>query len=212
MTGWAFAALGAFLVGLGKGGLPGAGNVTVWIFAEIFGAKESVGILLPVLICADIVAIIIYRRDAEWPLVRRLFGVMAVGVLIGWALFDVIPADVFGQVIGVMLLVMTGLHFGRKWMLRRRQDEDPVPHTWWFIWGTGLAGGMATMLANAAGPVAAFYLMAVKLPKYAFIGTSAWLFFLINIFKVPFQTASDNVTGDTLRISLVLGLVAVLGC
>ena len=34
----------------------------------------------------------------------------------------------------------------------------------------GVLGGFATMIANAAGPVAAFYFMAMRLPKYAFIG------------------------------------------
>ncbi|MEO0796913.1 MAG: sulfite exporter TauE/SafE family protein [Verrucomicrobiota bacterium] len=209
---WAFALLGALMVGLGKGGLPGAGNVTIWIFAEIFGAKESVGILLPVLVCADTVAIVIYRRHADWSLVRRLFPIMGIGVICGWLLFDVIPAAEFSLVMGFTLLLMTLLHFTRQWMLRKKQGDDPVPRSRWFIWFTGLAGGLATMLANAAGPIAAFYLMAVRLPKFAFIGTSAWLFFLINLFKMPFQAASSNVTLHTLKISLLLGLAAALGC
>ncbi|WP_309380132.1 sulfite exporter TauE/SafE family protein [Cerasicoccus frondis] len=210
---WLFAALGAALIGLAKGGLPGAGNVSIWIFAEVFGAKESVGYLLPVLVCGDIVAIIIYRRNAEWPYVWRLLPPMAIGVVAGWMLFHQIPAQEFRIVMGFLLLVMTALHFGRKWMLRKQQaGEDKVPHSKWFIWSTGVAGGLATMLANAAGPVAAFYLMAVKLPKFAFIGTTAWLFFIINLFKLPFQAELGMVNITSIRVSLILGTVAALAC
>lgn len=210
---WLFAALGAALIGLAKGGLPGAGNVSIWIFAEVFGAKESVGYLLPVLVCGDTVAIIIYRRNADWGHVWRLFPPMAIGVLAGWLLFHQIPAQEFRVVMGCLLLMMTALHFGRKWMLRKQEaGEDKVPHAKWFIWSTGVGGGLATMLANAAGPVAAFYLMAVRLPKFAFIGTSAWLFFMINLFKMPFQAQLGTVNVTSIPISLTLGAVAAVAC
>lgn len=213
LSGWLFAALGAALIGLGKGGLPGAGNVSIWIFAEVFGAKESVGYLLPVLVCGDTVAILIYRRNADWGHVWRLFPPMAVGVIAGWMLFHQIPAQEFRIVMGFLLLTMCALHFFRLWMLRKQKaGEDKVPHTKWFIWCTGVGGGLATMLANAAGPVAAFYLMAVRLPKFAFIGTSAWLFFMINLFKMPFQAQLGNVNIISIRVSLILGAVAALAC
>jgi len=165
-----------------------------------------------VLVSADVVAAYVYRRDVVWHYLWKLLPPTVVGVLIGWALFDWIPATVFSGVIGVLLLVMTALHFLRQWLMRNQAGaSDPVPHTRWFINATGLAGGLATMLANAAGPVAAFYLMAVKLPKYAFIGTTAWFFFSINLFKMPFQVLSGYISPETLQISLPLGLVAATG-
>lgn len=210
---WLFAAFGAFLIGLGKGGLPGAGNLTIYIYAVIFGPKPSVGVLLPVLICGDIVAIILYRRHAEWQYLRRLLPPTLMGILLGWAVFEYIPGKVFGAVIGVILLLMTGLHFLRRWLALHHVErgEDMVPHTWWFITGTGLAGGLATMLANAAGPIAAFYLMAVKLPKYAFIGTSAWFFFVVNLSKVPLMVELGTIRFDSIGVSLALGVFAIIG-
>lgn len=212
-TVWLLASLGAFLVGLGKGGLPGAGNLTIYLFAVCFGAKPSVGILLPVLICGDIVAIIIYRRHAEWKYLKRLLPPTLGGILIGWGIFEWIPADIFGAVIGSILLVMTALHFFRRWLARRSEktSEDMVPHTWWFITGTGLAGGMATMLANAAGAIASFYLMAVQLPKYAFIGTTAWFFFIVNVCKIPLMVDLGIISFDSIGLSLTLGVFAVAG-
>jgi len=212
-TAWLLACLGAFLIGLGKGGLPGAGNLTIYFYAVIFGAKASVGILLPVLICGDIVAILIYRRHAKWKFLKRLLPPTLIGVIMGWLAFDRIPGDVFGVVIGCILLLMTVLHFARRWLMKRknRDETDLVPHAWWFIGGSGLAGGLATMLANAAGPIAAFYLMAVQLPKYAFIGTSAWFFFLINLCKVPFMMDLGIISFQSFSLSLFLGLFAMMG-
>ncbi len=212
-TAWLLVSLGAFLVGLGKGGLPGAGNLTIYLFAVVFGPKPSVGILLPVLICGDIVAIIVYRRHAEWKYLKRLLPPTLAGILIGWGVFEWIPARIFGTVIGVILLLMTALHFFRRWLVSRQDKdaEDLVPHTWWFITGTGLAGGLATMLANAAGAIASFYLMAVRLPKYAFIGTTAWFFFIVNVCKIPLMVDLGIISFDSIGMSLSLGIFAVMG-
>ncbi|MBC2594093.1 sulfite exporter TauE/SafE family protein [Ruficoccus amylovorans] len=209
---WICGLLGALCIGFGKGGLPGLGNLAIWFFAMAFEPKQSVGILLPALICGDIVAVLVYRKHADFRYVRRLLPWSMLGVVIGFFLFNRIPGDVFSVVIGGMLLAMTGVHFLRQWLLRKRAEgaEDPIPHKPWFIGGTGIAGGVATMLANAAGPIASFYFMAIRLPKMAFIGTSAWFFFLINIFKLPFQSAAGNLTLLSLQISLVFGAAAIV--
>ena len=184
---YSIVALGAACVGLGKGGLPGVGNLTVVLLALVLPAKASVGILLPILIAADIVAVTIYRRHALWPYIVRLLPWMLVGIVIGYLVFSrVNDADV-KLLIGVVLLSMTAIHFLRKWSRRNHAGEDQLPHHPVFIATTGMIGGFATMVANAAGPVAALYFIASGLPKYAYIGTAAWLFLLVNVIKVPFM-------------------------
>jgi hypothetical protein len=86
-----------------------------------------------------------------------------------------------------------------------------VPHTLAFRAGTGLIGGFSTMVANAAGPVAALYFMAVGLPKLAFIGTGAWTFFILNLFKVPFQVHLGLITAQSLAVSAAFAPAAMLG-
>jgi uncharacterized membrane protein YfcA len=103
--------------------------------------------------------------------------------------------------IGVILLSMTGVHFFRKWSRRNHEGEDQLPHHPVFIATTGIIGGFATMVANAAGPVAALYFIASGLPKYAYIGTSAWLFLLVNCIKVPFMIELGIMDVDSLKFS-----------
>ncbi|HKK19206.1 MAG TPA: sulfite exporter TauE/SafE family protein [Opitutales bacterium] len=204
-------AAGAFAVGLGKGGLPGVGNVTVVLMALALPAKASVGVLLPILISADIVAVIVYRRHAHWSYIVKLAPWTIAGILLGYLVFSHVDDRAVRILIGSVLLSMTGIHFLRKWLRRSSQGEDRLPHHPAFVGATGITGGFATMIANAAGPVAALYFIASGLPKYAYIGTSAWFFFLVNVFKVPFMMDLGIIHLDSLGLSASFMIYSVLG-
>lgn len=62
-----------------------------------------------------------------------------------------------------------------------------IPRNKVFGWIMGLLAGFSTMIGNLAGPFANLFFLAMRLPKNHFIGTAAWLFFLVNIFKLPFH-------------------------
>jgi uncharacterized membrane protein YfcA len=206
-----FIAFGALFVGFGKGGLPGVGNLTVVLLAIALPPKASVGVLLPILISADVVAVAVYRRHALWPYILRLAPWMVVGIVIGYLVFSRVNDAHVKFLIGLILLTMTGLHFFRKWMRRGETGDDHLPHHPVFISATGMIGGFATMVANAAGPVAALYFIASGLPKYAYIGTAAWFFLLVNCFKVPFMVQLGIIDFDSLRFSVSFMPYAILG-
>ncbi len=206
-----FIAIGAFAVGLGKGGLPGIGNLTVVLMALALPAKVSVGVLLPILIAADVVAVLVYRRHTKWPTIVKLAPWTIVGILLGYLVFSRVDDGTVRVLIGGVLLGMTAIHFFRKWLRRKTQSEDRLPHHPLFIGATGITGGFATMIANAAGPVAALYFIASGLPKYAYIGTSAWFFFLVNLFKVPLMADLGIIHRDSLGMSLRFMPFALVG-
>jgi len=210
---WMIVMPGALLVGLGKGGLVGVGNLTVILFAMVFEAKASVGLLLPVLISADIVAITVYRRHADWSQLRRLLPWMMAGILVGYSLFGMMSDLVVKRLIGAIVLLMTLIQVWRSLAVQRGWSDlaGKVPHTLGFRAALGLTGGFATMVANAAGPVGHLYFASVGLPKMAFIGTGAWCFFLVNLFKVPFQAHLGIINLDSLQISLALAPLAMAG-
>lgn len=208
---YALIAVGAFLVGLGKGGLPGVGNLTVVLMALALPAKASVGILLPILISADVIAVLVYRRHANWHYIGKLAPWMAGGILLGYFVFSRVNDDQVRFLIGFILLSMTAVHVYRKWLRRNNTNEDQLPQHPAFIGGTGLIGGFATMVANAAGPVAALYFIASKLPKYAYIGTSAWFFLLVNLFKIPLMVNLEIIDQSSLLFSASFMLYSILG-
>ena len=139
--------LSAFCVGLGKGGLPGIGNLTVILAALVLPAKASVGILLPVLISADIVAVLVYRRHTEWRYIKKLAPWVIVGIVIGYFVFSRVDDAQVRFLIGFILLSMTAVYFYRKWVRHKASRGDTLPQHLAFIGGTGMICGFASFAA-----------------------------------------------------------------
>ncbi|MBK9714088.1 MAG: sulfite exporter TauE/SafE family protein [Kouleothrix sp.] len=207
---WALGAFGAFLVGLSKTGIPGLGILNVAIFALVFPARESVGLVLVILICGDIVAVSAYRRDASWPHLWRLFPWAAAGVVAGYFALGRVDDSQMRHLIGVILLGLVLFQFIRSRRPARPDDEERPPRPW-LAPITGITAGFTTMVANAAGPVMVLYLLAMRLPKIVFVGTAAWYFLAINLFKVPFSASLGLINPASLGVDLWLGPFAIVG-
>lgn len=198
---WLLAALAATGIGVSKSGLPGVSLLHVVLFAHLFPGLRSTGVVLPMLIIGDIGAVLLFRRHAQWPHVFRTLPPALVGVAIGWACMGAWPTLSWNPVIGAIVASLALLQ-----LLRNLRPDllTQVPHTRSFAWSMGLLAGVTTMVANAAGPVMGLYLLAVALPKDAFVGTSAWFFLLINLLKVPFSAQLGFLERETLALNAVL--------
>ncbi len=210
---WALLGLGAFLIGFSKTGIAGIGALSIAIFANIISAKASTGAILPLLVAADIAAVLSYRRHARWLHLVRLLTWAVPGIFIGYFSMKHINDIQTQRLIGAILLVVVTMHIWRQRKIRRdgeRVDEQ-VPHTLWFAATMGLLAGFTTMVANAAGPIVVLYLLAMRLPKMEFLGTCAWYFFLLNTFKIPFSHSLGLIHFDSLRLDLALLPFVLLG-
>ncbi|MEM8526332.1 MAG: sulfite exporter TauE/SafE family protein [Bacteroidota bacterium] len=176
------ATFAALILGFTKSGFKGLSFIVVALMAKAFESKASTGILLPLLIAGDILAIIYYRKDVDWKVLFRLFPSIAVGVIIGVFVGDRLSSEVFKR---VMAAIIIGSGILLVWMDRR--ESEKVPNDWVFAASMGLTAGFCTMVGNLAGPIANIYFLAMKFPKKRFIGTAAWLFFIVNTFKLPFH-------------------------
>jgi hypothetical protein len=119
--------------------------------------------------------------------------------------------ETFKPIIGWVILTLAAMQFAR---MQRPDWFRDVPHNRWFAWTMGLFAGVTTMLANAAGPIIGLYVLSVGLPKFEIVGTSAWFFFILNSFKVPFSAGLGLIHGSTLLFNLMMSpiiLVGVLG-
>ena len=85
---WSLVGLSGLLIGMNKAGLLGTATAAIPIMAGIFGAQASVGVILPMLITADIVAVIHYRRHADWGIVLRLLPWTLIGIGAGVVVGD----------------------------------------------------------------------------------------------------------------------------
>jgi uncharacterized membrane protein YfcA len=211
---WALIFLAAFLTGLSKTGITGLGILSVAIAASVLPARESVGAMLLTLIGGDIFAVLFYRRSADWPQLLRLFPWAAAGVIVGALTLWVgqIDNNTARHLIGVILLVLIIGDFVRRRLQKGREDVVPgVLRKKWVTGLTGMAAGFTTMVANAAGPIMTLYLLAEQLPKLAFLGTTAWFFLALNLFKIPFSIGLGMITWESAAISLRMLPFIVLG-
>ena len=205
---WSIAILGAACAGLSKSGFSGLGLVAVIVFATIFGARDSTGIVLPLLIVADIGAVSIFRQHARWDHIRRTLPLAAAGVVLGTLIMMRLDNASFRPLLGGVILILTALQLVR---LRWPDLYGAVPHSRPVAWALGLVAGITTMVANAAGPFVALYYVAVGLPKMEVVGTLAWFFLIINLFKVPFSAWLGVIHGSSLALDAVLVPAVIVG-
>lgn len=200
--------IAAFGIGVSKSGLTGLGMVHVIILAMVFGARASTGVLLPMLIVGDICSVRLFGKEVQWEYIQRLMPPALVGVVVGWLLMGRLDEQSFRPLVGSIILGLTTIQILRLW---RPAWFEHVPHASWFAWSLGLFAGFTTMLANAAGPIVALYLLAVALPKMKLVGTGAWFFLLLNLIKVPFSYNQGLITLDSLTLNAAFSPAIVLG-
>ncbi|MFD3731997.1 sulfite exporter TauE/SafE family protein [Streptomyces sp. NPDC058632] len=230
LTGWEFAALAfaTLLVGFSKTAVSGANTVSLAIFAAMLPARASTGVLLPLLIAGDVLAVLTYRRHAHWPTLWRLFPAVAAGVVVGTVFLMWADDEAVGTSIGAILLLMAAVTVWRRRAAdraartasdaeQREQGERNGPDEVTSRAGRlrarsyGVLGGFTTMVANAGGPVMSMYLLSAGFRKLGFLGTSAFFFLIVNTSKVPFSVGLGLIDAESLLLDAALVLFVVPG-
>lgn len=204
------AMIAAICIGLSKAGFSGISMVSVVILAEIYGPKPSVGLALPLLIAADLMAYPAFLKHGSWKPVWKLLPATVAGLLIGWWLLDRIEdPTVAKRVIGACVMLMVLLQALKKFS---PGNFAALAESRSFGTGAGVLGGFSTMLANAAGPVIQLYFLAKRLPKMEMIGIGARFFLLVNLLKVPMNAGLSLIHPGTLmeNAKLMPGVIAGL--
>ena len=204
---WGLILLAAFFIGLSKAGLKGIDMMNVTIMAIVFGSKASTGIVLPLLCVADIIAVSYYHRHAQWHHFWKLIPWMAIGILVGVYVGKDMNEAVFRKIMAVIIIVTVAI------MIALEMRKNPLITTnKLFVANMGLAAGFTTMLGNLAGAFSNIYFLAMRMSKNDFIGTAAWIFLVINLFKLPFQVFFwKNITLESVYTDILLLPALLIG-
>ncbi len=205
---WFLAALGALLIGVAKTGITGLSLLFVSLFASVMPARRSTGVVLPLLILGDLVAVWSYRSHANWRHFRRLFPWAALGVVCGAVALGRMDDRQARLAIGLIVVGLTVMHVIRR---ARSRPSDPEEQAAWFAPVFGVLAGFTTIVSNAAGPLMVIYLLAMRLPKMEYMGTGAVFFLALNLFKVPFMIYLGLVNSGSLRLNLELAPAVLAG-
>jgi len=203
--------LGVVTYGFSKTALPGGGILAGTLLAAALGAAPASGFALPLLVVGDVIALTRYRRGANWPIILGLLPWVVVGLLATSALFTVLEGGTLTRVLGVLILVSVLLEVRRR-RLGPSAGDSPSPTARRVAIGFyGTLAGMTTMAANAGGAAMSLYLLKVRVPMLAFLGTSAWFWAIVNLVKVPLAVSIGIINLSSLRADLLFLPFLLLG-
>lgn len=233
-TTWILLMVVAALCGIAKTALPGAATVAVALCTAVLPAKESTGAILLMLMTGDLLAVWSYRRDADFRMLRRLVPAVLTGVGAGALFLHLASNDSTRRLIGVILLLLVAITLIQRRSTSRRASDDasaaqaspPAPTLETQEATTTLAtpttsgrlarlvygslAGFTTMVANAGGPVTSMYFLACRYPVKAFLGTTAWFFFLVNLVKLPFSISAGLVNTTTMSLTAICAPIVIV--
>nr|WP_319400670.1 sulfite exporter TauE/SafE family protein [uncultured Carboxylicivirga sp.] len=208
LTIWLITLFSAFLIGISKSGLKGTAMITIPLLAHFYGGKISVGIILPFLIMGDLMALGFYFKSGKIKYIIKLIPWAIIGILIATYVGNQINDQQFKLTIAIAIILCLVLLVYNELRKKKINLTDNK-----IFGGTlGLAGGFATMIGNAAGPIFNLYLLSMRLPKEAFIGTGAWFYLLLNLFKVPIHIVSwETITWKSFQLNVVMFPALLIG-
>ena len=214
---WVAAILGGFFVGIAKAGIAGVNGLFVGLFALVMpSVKQSSGVVLPLVIFGDWIAVAAYRRHLQWRHLIRLFPWAAAGVVLGYFALGHWTDHTIKTLVGTIILTLAILSYWRRFRTGAAaaaagEEMQPIRIHWFAGACLGLVAGFATLVANAAGPLMAIYLVAMRLPKMEYVGTTAIFFAMINLFKLPFMINLGLVSGPSVAFDVCLFPAVAIG-
>ena len=197
-----------FLIGMSKTGLKGINMISIIILANAFGGRTSSGILLLMLSVGDLFAVAFYKRHAEWKHLKAILPWTLAGIFIGLVFGANISDTLFRQIMGGIIIVCLVIMVYRE--IRSNNNIDT--HHILISVITGLLGGFSTMIGNVAGAIISIYFLSTGMGKNEFLGTTAWFFLIINLFKIPLHVIFwKTITVKTFLMDLSVVPVIIMG-
>ncbi len=219
---WIILNFTAFMYGFNKTGIVGSAIICTPMMLLAFTPGQTLGIMLPLLVVADICTIIILRSSARWDVIPKAIPWAVVGTILGWWIArQSVRMGAEGEILlkkGIAAILVVMVLFGfylrvRPELVTRKEEVAGTPGASggtrtmakpWFACAMGIMGGLTSMLANNGGPAWVVFLLSLGLGVKEFLGTAAWLFFILNVTKIPFALNLGFIGKDTLSINLYL--------
>lgn len=201
LTGFVLLICAAVVIGFSKTGITGASLPAVAMIAYSFDGKTASGIMLTMLIAADLPAIFRYGRYSKFTEIVRLLPPAVIGIALGTLVGGFLNDAHFKLLMGIIVLIcLLLILYGQIFKKPLKAPDSKVFH-----FAIGIISGFSSMVGNAAGPIFSVYLLSMSLGKNEFIGTAAWFFFTVNLIKVPFHVFMWNtITPDSLKYTLAV--------
>lgn len=208
---WIVSVFATILIAFSKAGFGGGpGVLATPMMAAVAKPTTAIAVMLPVMIFCDIWCVAIYRKKCVWGKVFSLLAGFIGGLLIATFLLTKLPGNEIWlkKGIGVISATFGLLHFV---LFRNKRIEKCVPQNKIFGICIGIAAGIISTLAHAAGPVTAMYFLSQGQKKESFMGSIVVYALIGNSLKIPSYIFSGTMTATTLAIAWPLLIAAPFG-
>ncbi len=189
------------LTGFSKSGfVAGSGAISVPILCLVIPPVQAVGIMLPILLVADLVGLTTYWRQKHELNFRILLIAGVLGNLAGWATAAMISEAWVRLMVGII-----GTLFALDWWLKLRPIPKDAPGPSWAkgtLWG--FVSSYTSFISQTAGPPLAVYMMPQRLPALTYAATATCFLTCINWMKVIPYYMLGQLNWGNLSTSLVL--------
>jgi uncharacterized membrane protein YfcA len=176
------------LVGLAKGGMGDALSLIGLPFlALVVSPVQAAAILLPILVCMDMISLVIWRKHGDWTTLKIMLPGAVFGIALGWATSALVPGNVLRVVIGGVTVLFCLRYFWNNFgagagRTAPPHGQRPLLATLW-----GSLSGYGSFVAHAGGAPFQIYALPLQLPPHEYIGTSVRFFAIVNAIKlVPY--------------------------
>ena len=204
---WAIAALAVLIVALSKSGLLGSlGLVGVPLLSLVMPARDAAGMLLPLLLVMDVIAVWTYRKEADWRLLRVMLPGAAVGTIIGWVLWSFVSDAMVLLFVGILTLLFV---LDAILPLRKKLEGLPPSKPWGNFWGG--AAGFTSFISHTGGPPFQIYVLPQRLTPVLYAGTSAFFFAIVNTAKLIPYFFLGQLNVPNLSHAAILAPLAIAG-
>lgn len=180
---YGMAALVALLTGFAKGGLGGTlGALATPLMALVMPADKVIGLILPMLMIADVFAVYTYWKKWDWKIFWLLIPGAIAGVTIAMFFITNAPTHALRVAMGVIVLLFAFYKIFESKILNTRTIEARD----WHGIAAGTIAGFSSALAHTGGPPISIYLLQRRVKISTFNATTALFFTVLNWIKLPY--------------------------
>ena len=193
-----------FFFGIAKGGFAGPiSMLAIPLMSLVMSPLKAAGILLPLLVLMDIIAIFIFWKKWDVKILKIIIPASIIGIIFGTFTFQYTTENQIRLIVGIITILFVIISVVQKNNLLLR----PTKIKGYFWAGTS---GYTSFLIHAGAPPMNFYMLPLKLDKITYIGTATYAYFIINLVKlIPYYYL--NLLGPSnLRISFYLIPIAII--
>ena len=206
MSGWEFwviAVIAAVLTGIGKGGVPIVGSLTVPVLSLVISPVAAAGLMLPVYVISDWFGLYAYRKEFDKRVLVIASLSMTLGVGLGWATARMIPESSVTVLVGVISVAFALNQILRRAVVVAPRRAKIVPGVFWCT-----IAGFTSFVSHTGGPPYQVWTLPLGLKKAVFAGTATIAFTYVNAIKLVPYYFLGQINLDSLKVAVILMPIA----